>query len=100
MFGFPFKKPDTTSKEHQIKQHTRGLPKRLKTDAASLTATATRQQPEAVLFIPHTPKGALRRQVQDIQDKLIKRKSYQNIRIVERQGPTVGSLIVNPECNT
>ena len=62
----------------------------------SRESTQSANQPEAVLFIPHTPGGALKKEVQKVQESLCKGHKYQAIRIVERQGPKVGSLVANP----
>ena len=60
------------------------------------TSTSPENQPEAVLFIPHTPGGTLKKEISKVQESFNKGKKFQNIRIVERQGPKVGTLIANP----
>ena len=58
--------------------------------------TKSEDQPETVLFVPHTPGGALKKDLQKVQDQLNRGKKFQGVRIVERMGPKVGSLVAIP----
>ena len=53
-------------------------------------------QPESVLFTPHTPDSALKKELQKTQEMLNKGKKFQGVRVVERLGPKVGTLVANP----
>ena len=53
-------------------------------------------QPEAVIFIPHTPQGNLKKSLQKVQEDFVKGKKFQSIRFVERQGTKVDRLVFNP----
>ena len=52
--------------------------------------------PEGVLFVPHTPKGELKRRLQDIEDKALATRKTGRIKMVERGGDTIFSKIGNP----
>ena len=64
-----------------------------KSSSKDSTSTSAENQPEVVLFIPHTPGGILKKELTKVQESFNRGKKYQGIRIVERQGPKVGGLI-------
>ena len=87
---FQYKNTDSSQ---QLTANHNSKPKSNSTQTAKTARAEREKQPETVLFIPHTPGSNLKKQV---QEKINRGKKYQNVRVVERQGPKVGSLIINP----
>ena len=52
--------------------------------------------PESVLFVPHTPGGALKKRLQAIEDAGLVSKVSGVVRVVERGGDTLYSQLGNP----
>ena len=50
---------------------------------------------ETVLFCPYTPGSKLKKNLQETEDLIMGDKQYCRVRMVERAGPSIGSLIHN-----
>ena len=50
---------------------------------------------ESVLFIPHTEDSVLKKKLQSLEDSLQGRRIYGRIKMVERVGPQIGSMLRN-----
>ena len=50
---------------------------------------------ESILFCPYTPNSILRKRLQEAEDTLNGSRATCRVKVVERAGPTVGSLLNN-----
>ena len=48
---------------------------------------------ESILFCPHTPNSIVRERYQETEDTLNGRRATCRVKVVERAGPTVSSLL-------
>ena len=56
----------------------------------------TEAEVEGVLYVPYTEGSFLKNKIQKVEDSMLRGKSTGRIRVVERLGPSISTLLCNP----